>query len=183
MVNHQPIHTYLIHICHTPWDSDRCPLGSKPNGLPCGHMGNILIRGNVQDISLLISPHLTLQFWPDLAKGRSDPALTLQFWPDLAKRWLDPTLTLRFHPDSTKGRPDPAPPRVLGRRWGPEQARGAETEDCGLLLHPRSGVLLGLWLKYIVKVNEASEIKNRWVCIVGAYTSRLMPKGSQLIKN
>jgi len=34
-----------------------------------------------------------------------------------------------------------------------------------------------------VKVDEASEIKNGQLCIVGAQASRLMAKGSRLIKN
>ena len=42
---------------------------------------------------------------------------------------------------------------------------------------------LRLWLEYTVKVDEASEIKNGYVCTVGAHASRLMVKGSWLIKN
>ena len=34
-----------------------------------------------------------------------------------------------------------------------------------------------------MKIDEASEIKNGQFCIVGAQASRLMAKGSQLMKN
>jgi len=36
---------------------------------------------------------------------------------------------------------------------------------------------------YIVEVDEASEIKSGYLCIIGAQTSRLMAKGSRLMKN
>jgi len=43
--------------------------------------------------------------------------------------------------------------------------------------------ILRLWLECVVKVDEASEIKNIHLCIVDAQTSRLITKGSRLMKN
>ena len=45
------------------------------------------------------------------------------------------------------------------------------------------GGLLGLWLEYVVKVDEASEIKNKQICTVGAQTSRLVANDSWLMNN
>jgi len=46
----------------------------------------------------------------------------------------------------------------------------------GLVIRIVTGIL-------VVKIDEASEIKNGQLCIVGAQTSRFMAKGSRLMKN